>query len=157
MYFIFIGSDFNYQFATVLLKIIYKFLCEKESQDIEHKRWFHDEATTGNNIQECGTFRRALSYRIEKEIIPILSLTISQIDVNSNLDLLTEKEDWKRDIWLEFFSSEDVIRLDELSIVQREPMRRKKIEGSFVCWFPFSSAIKDKLTSIMQAHIRDGM
>ena len=139
----------------MLLKIIYKCLREKESQAIEDKQWLHDEAATGNNIQECGTFRRALSYRIEKEIIPILSLIISQIDVNSNMDLLTEKEDWKRDIWLEFFSSEEVIR--QLSNVQLEPMKRKKIDGSFVCCFPFSSAIRDKLTSIMQAHIRDGM
>jgi len=149
------GSEFNYKFANVLLRIIYKFLLEKESQKIEDKQWFHDEAITGNNIQECGTFRRALSYRIEKEVIPVLSHIISQIDINSNLNLLTENEDWKRDLWLNFFSSEEFIRLDELSIVHRRPMKRKKTDASLVCWFPFSAAIRDKLLLIIQEHIRD--
>jgi len=139
----------------VLLRIIYKFLLEKESQKIEDKQWFHDEAKTGNNIQEYRTFRRALSYRIEKEVIPVLSHIISQIDINSNLNLLTENEDWKRDLWLNFFSSEEFIRLDELSIVHRRPMKRKKTDASLVCWFPFSAAIRDKLLLIIQEHIRD--
>ena len=153
----FVGSEFNYKFANVLLRIIYKFLLEKESQKIEDKQWFHDEAITGNNIQECGTFRRALSYRIEKEVIPVLSHIISQIDINSNLNLLTENDDWKRDLWLNFFSSEEFIRLDELSIVHRRPMKRKKTDASLVCWFPFSAAIRDKLLLIIQEHIRDGL
>ena len=140
----------------MLLRIIYRFLCEKESQAIEGFKWFHDEARTGRNIQECGTFRRALSYRIEKEVIPILSHVIAQIDVNSNLDLLKEKDDWKRDLWLEFFSSEELLRLDKMSIAQGYPMKRKKIEASLVCWFPFSSAIRDKMSSILEEHLKDG-
>ena len=152
-----LGSEFSFQFGTVLLRIIYRFLREKESQAIEGQEWFHDEARTGRNIQECGTFRRALSYRIENEVIPILSHLISQIDVNSNLDLLKEKDEWKRDLWLEFFSSEEFLSLEKISTLQGNPMKRKKTKASLVCWFPFSSAIRDKMTSILEEHLKDGM
>ena len=156
-HFFLLDSDFGLQFATVLLRIIYSFLEEKESHALEDQEWFYDEAVTGNNIQECGTFRRALSYRIEREIIPILSHVISQIDVNCNLDILTEGEQWKRELWFELFSSEEFLNLDKLSTLREGPVKRKKIDADFVCWFPFSSAILNKMTSIIDAHFKAGI
>ena len=152
----FIDPRFSYRFTTVLLRVIYRNFLEKESQALEEQKWFHDEAASGKNIQDCGTFRRALSYRIEKEVIPVLSHVISQVDVNSNLDLLTENDEWKRALWLEFFASEEFLHLDQLSTVKLEPMKRKKTDVSLVCWFPFSSAIRNKMTSIIQTHLKDG-
>lgn len=148
-------SRFHHKFAMVLFNMIYKFLREKEAEAIEEKQWFFDEAVTGSNIQECGTFRRALSYRIEKEIVPILSHVISKIDVSCNLDLLTDKYEWKKELWLEFFSSEEFFDLEEVRRTQVRP--QKKVVFDFICKFPFSLAVRDKMTSITEAHHNDGM
>ena len=153
-----IDSDFSHKFAKVLLNIVYKVLKEKENQAIDEQRWFHDEAVSGNNIQECGTFRRALSYRIEKEVVPILSSIITQIDMNSNLDLITEDIPWKRDLWLTLFCCKDILNLnfDDLAPLSRTTSNRKKTDVKFNCWFPFSSVIREKMIALFQAHIKDG-
>eukprot|EP00795_Rhopilema_esculentum_P010371 gene10371-19073_t len=140
------------KFACILLKIIYKVLRYKESQAIEQKDWFLDEAVTGHNIQECGTFRRALSYRIEKEIVPILSHIINHIDKNCNLDILLHERN--QDLWLNLFACEEFMSLDyeEMFLKQPKPDTPSLNLRELVNWVPFSIAIKEKISSFIKEH-----
>ena len=154
---LFPDSSISCQFTTVLLRLIYKVLLGIESEAIEEQSWFYDVAANGKNIQECGTFRRALSYQVERKITPILACVISQIDVNSNLKLLFSSDEGISKTWLELFSSEEFLNLEVLSTAQDRPMKRKKMDLNFVSLFPFSSAIREKMTSIVRCHLNDGM
>ena len=124
----------------------------KESQAIEQKDWFLDEAVTGHNIQECGTFRRALSYRIEKEIVPILSHIINHIDKNCNLDILLDEKN--QDLWLNLFACEEFMSLDyeEMFLKQPKPDLPSLNLRELVNWVPFSIAIKEKISSFIKEH-----
>eukprot|EP00794_Sanderia_malayensis_P006458 gene6457-7190_t len=136
-------------FAETLLGLIHKVLKEKEQQAIEDRsKWFQDEAMTGNNIQECGTFRRALSYRIEKEVVPIFAHIISIIDMNCNLDLITENN-WKTELWLDLFICGDIVKVDSNQIKAKA---NKQSSSSMKCWFPFSNIVCEKISSMINAH-----
>ena len=149
----FLECSFACDFSNGLLDLVHRVLTQKESQSIdERNKWFQDEAIKGDNIQECGTFRRALSYRIEKEVVPIFSCIIDRIDSNSNLALISENIEWKVKLWLQLFQCKDFVQLDfkDLSSpVEGDTSARKQRSCLFTCWFPFSDVVCSKVSSVV--------
>ena len=134
----------TWPFLLTLIGHIKSVLSEKEQQryfDEPFTSWLFNEAVDARNIQECGTFRRALSYRIEKDLIPILALIISKIDQHNNLSMITE-ETWKRDLWIQLFQCREIVSITAEDVRKFQSQQIITENTSLACWFPFSAALR---------------
>lgn len=46
-----------------------------------------------------------------EKVSPVLAEIIGYIDTNNNLDILFEGSEWKKDLWLKCFKTEDAVNL----------------------------------------------
>ena len=115
--------------------------------------WLRSEALSGTGIQENGTFRKALWQRVYSSVIPILSEVIAFVDRDSNLELVTEEDNWLSRLWIQLFQSHSMVEfrydgflsLESGIIRERVPVitagRERQV---FELQFPFSWLIKEK-------------
>ncbi len=83
----------NAQFYGVLIQHIYNVLCERDEVHEDEKEWVFNEAINVSKLRDGGTFRNALSRKVDSVIIPIFSEIIAAIDRNYNLDLIDSKNE----------------------------------------------------------------
>ena len=79
------------QFHGLLIIHIFKVLQERDLTKEGGKEWVIKEAMNPRSLQHGGTFRNALSRKVDEVIIPIFSEIIASIDQNFNLDLIDPK------------------------------------------------------------------
>jgi hypothetical protein len=63
---------------------------------------------------------------LESKVIPLLAGIIAFIDTNRNLDILTNKEEWKIDLWLQIFNDPELTQLKYSLIVS--PSRQQELQ-----------------------------
>ena len=134
-------------------------MTEKEQQQYvdEPSNWLFTEAVEARNIQECGTFRRALSYRIEKCLMPILALIISKVDRHHNLDLLFEADrPWQKDLWMQLFQCREIVLMSSENVTQLQSQQFVQEEIQFACRFPFSAALRSVIKDHMETYYEEG-
>ena len=133
------------QFVTAVLK-------EMDSINPEAKDWAFDEALKHSQIS--GTFRNALSRRLDKILLPILAKIIALIDKNFNLTIIHENRDSKKisspiaKLWLEIFSERSLCRISYEDIFSTNNVSKTKkwvpgigvtlSDQFYKCTFPFS-------------------
>ena len=130
------------QFVTAVLK-------EVEDKNSKAQDWAFKEALRHSQIS--GTFRNALSQRLDQILLPILAKIIALIDKNFNLTIIHDHRDCKKNLlpiaklWLEIFSErklckiscEDVFTTD--NVKKRVPRIGASLSDQFYkCQFPFS-------------------
>ena len=133
------------QFVTVVLK-------EMDDKNPEAKNWAFKEALKHSQIS--GTFRNALSRRLDRILLPILAKIISLIDKNYNLTIIHKHRDRKNillpiaKLWLEIFSERTLCKLsyEDVFTDNNVTQTKKWIPGIgaslsdhvYKCRFPFS-------------------
>ena len=116
------------------------------------KEWAFEEALKHSQIS--GTFRNALSRRLDKILLPILAKIIALIDKNFNLTIIHDNRDSKKilspiaRLWLEIFSERKLCRIsyEEVFTTNNETKTKKCIprigasvsDHFYKCHFPFS-------------------
>ena len=126
----------------------------KEIDDInpEAKDWVFEEALKHSQIS--GTFRNALSRRLDKILLPILAKIIALIDKNFNLTIIHVHRDNTKisspiaRLWLEIFSERTLCRItyEDIFTTNNVAKTKKWIPGIgatlsdkfYTCSFPFS-------------------
>ena len=133
------------QFVTVVLK-------EMDDKNPEAKDWAFKEALKHSQIS--GTFRNALSRRLDKILLPILAKVIALIDKNFNLTIIHEHRDSIKisspiaKLWLEIFSERTLCRIsyEDVFTDNNVTQTKKWVPGIgaslsdhfYKCRFPFS-------------------
>ena len=133
------------QFVTVVLK-------EMDDKNSEAKNWAFKEALKHSQIS--GTFRNALSRRLDRILLPILAKIIALIDKNFNLTIIHEHRDSKKilspiaKLWLEIFSEQTLCKLsyEDIFTDNNVIQTKKWVPGIgaslsdhfYKCGFPFS-------------------
>ena len=116
------------------------------------KEWAFEEALKHSQIS--GTFRNALSRRLDKILLPILAKIITLIDKNFNLTIIHDNRDSKKilspiaKLWLEIFSERKLCRIsyEEVFTTTNVTKAKKWIprigasvsDHFYKCQFPFS-------------------
>ena len=133
------------QFVTAVLR-------EMDDNLPETKEWAFKEALMHSQIS--GTFRNALSRRLDKILLPILAKIIGLIDKNYNLTIIHNNRDNERialpiaKIWLEIFSDRKLCRITYEEVFTNSNVRKPKkwvpgigtnlSDHFYTCQFPFS-------------------
>ena len=133
------------QFVTAVLK-------EIDDINPEAKDWVFEEALKHSQIS--GTFRNALSRRLDKILLPILAKIIALIDKNFNLSIIHKHSDNTKisspiaRLWLEIFSERTLCRIsyEDIFTTSNVAKAKKWIPGIgatlsdcfYKCDFPFS-------------------
>ena len=133
---------------------------EERMGDENATDWVKKEAFNPNGIQAGGTFRHSLWLKIVNIVTPIFSEIIASIDVDANLNLLTDStETWIAELWMKIFSSSQLLHLcyqDFISPNGQQLRQRVRVHGSghqghfFQAKFPFSKLIKDAVDVMME-------
>ena len=112
--------------------------------------WLLQTANCGEDIQSCGTFRKAVNLRINNTITPLLSELIACLDRNGNLELALFNEEVPVclfNLWQDIFRDERLFVLQYKDTVSPQtllPRRRVPVlsDGAggkyFKAHFPFS-------------------
>ena len=133
------------QFVTAILK-------EMDDINPKAKDWAFEEALKHSQIS--GTFRNALSRRLDKILLPILAKIIALIDKNFNLSIIHNHRDNIKlsspiaKVWLEIFSERSLCKIcyDDIFTTNNVTRAKKWVPGIgatlsehfYKCHFPFS-------------------
>ena len=63
---------------------------EQQKSEDESIKWYLEEALSTKALQHGGTFRNTLSLKIEELLVPLLADYIKVVDMNCNLDLMSD-------------------------------------------------------------------
>ena len=126
-----------------------------EERDIirEDKEWVVKEAMNRRSLQHGGTFRNALSRKVDDVIIPIFSEIIASIDQNYNLDLIDPKngDPLLSQFWLSMFREGDVMQFSYADMItpreQVPGVGGRKAQEDYKCHLPFSWLIHKAVDS----------
>ena len=123
-----------------------------DDKNPEAKNWAFKEALKHSQIN--GTFRNALSRRLDRILLPILAKIIALIDKNFNLSIIHKHYNSKKKLapiakfWLEIFSEHTLCKLSYEDIFTDNNVTQTKIcvpgigaslsDHFYKCQFPFS-------------------
>ena len=132
------------QFHGLLIEHIHKVLHERDQQREDVRDWVINEAMNAKSLQHGGTFRNALSRKVDEVIIPIFSEIIASIDQNYNLNLIDPRNEntplFK--FWLNMFQNQNIMQFNYRDMVtpreQIPGVGGRKAEEDFKCALPFS-------------------
>ncbi len=106
------------------------------------------------SLQHGGTFRNALSRKVDQVIIPIFSEIIASIDQNYNLDLIDPESSNPSlaQFWLSMFRECGVMQFNYVDMITRPRDQVPGIGGrksgeDYKCELPFSWLIYDAVNS----------
>ena len=104
---------------------------------------------SAKSLQNGGTFRNALTRKIDCVVIPVFADIIIAIDEHCNLDLVASKEvnDARRQFWLSMFRDPKVLRFNYKDSTVGAPIVSQKAGNSFECQLPFSWLVYDVVES----------
>jgi hypothetical protein len=140
------------QFHGILIQHIFNVLQQRDDVREDEKEWIFKEAMNPKSLQHGGTFRNALSRRVDDVVTPIFSEIISAIDQNYNLNMIAKGEDSPlSQFWLQIFRDPSLMQFNYTDMV----MPRKEIPGlggrksreDFACQLPFSWLIFEAMNS----------
>ena len=142
-------------FHGILVKHIHSLLQQRDQAFPSSEKWVLHEACNRNALQHGGTFRNALSRKLDDVIISVFSGVITFIDQFSNLNLIRNDGSCTpvAAFWLAVFNASDV-----MSFKYGTPINTSINFKDFECKLPFFWIIKeafdtqwDTAQSIVQA------
>ncbi len=141
------------QFHGVLIKHISNVLEERDQIREDEKEWVVKEAMNPKSLQHGGTFRNALSRKVDEVIIPIFSEILASIDQNYNLDLIDPRNDNipLSQFWLSMFRECGVMQFNYTDMItpreQVPGVGGRKAGEDYKCELPFSWLIHEAVDS----------
>ena len=137
------------EFHGVLINHISKVLQERDQVWDEGEEWIVKEAMNPRSLQHGGTFRNALSRKIDEVIIPIFSEIIGSVDQNYNLDLIDPKSGNAPlfQFWLSMFRENGIMQFNYSDMItpreQVPGVGGRKTGKDYKCELPFSWIIHE--------------
>ncbi len=137
----------------MLINHISKVLQQRDQTWEGEKKWVIKEAMNPRSLQHGGTFRNALSRRVDEVIVPIFSEIIASIDQNYNLDLVDPKNDNfpSSEFWLSMFRESGVMQFNYTDMItpreQVPGLGGRKAGEDYKCELPFSWLIHEAVDS----------
>jgi hypothetical protein len=141
------------QFHWILIEHIFQVLQQRDDVRVDEKQWVVREAMNPKSLQHGGTFRNALSRKVDEVVIPIFSEIISAIDRNYNLNLIDPKKENTplAQFWLQIFRDAKLMQFNYTDIVtprdQVPGVGGRKSGEDFVSTLPFSWLIHEAVNS----------
>ena len=117
----------------------------------KNSNWVLNEAMNLRKLHIGGTFKNALSRKLDNVVIPLFAELIAVVDHNYNLrhlKHLSTEQTTVQEFWLRMFSDAKVLQLNYADIVGREKV--PVIDDNFECQLPFSWLIKDAVDSHLE-------
>jgi len=151
--------SFDYKFVQFVISV----LKEIDETLPQTKEWAFKVALRHSQIN--GTYRRALSRRLDDILLPILAKIIQLIDMNYNLTIIHNNRDSERivspiaKIWLGIMSHRKLCKItyEDIfpSIVKKQKRQVPGIRASqsdyfYECQFPFSWICRKEIDSRIQ-------
>ncbi|XP_051231949.1 LOW QUALITY PROTEIN: E3 ubiquitin-protein ligase rnf213-alpha-like [Dicentrarchus labrax] len=147
------GSQTEGVFVKMVRKRLHSLLEDYEDSIPNPKSWVLREASNVNALQEGGTFLHTLWRKIQAVVTPLLANLVSVIDRDCNLDLLLNESDDTRSLWLEIFSSKEMLHVPYVKVGSNSTVFMVQSHITFGhtmhCLLPFSWWIKDFLDGLM--------
>ena len=112
-----------------------------------------NEAMNARKLQHGGTFRNALSRKVDEVVTPIFAEIIASIDRNYNLDLIDPKKGDSpiSQFWMSIFSDSSIMEFNYKDMAmpreQVPGVGGRKAKEDFRCELPFSWLIYDAVDS----------
>ena len=137
----------------MLVDHIYKVLQERDQTWVNENEWVVKEAMNPKSLQHGGTFRNALSRKVDEVIIPIFSEIVASIDRNYNLDLIDPKNcnPVLSQFWLNMFQECGVMQFDYADMItpreQVPGVGGRKAGEDYKCELPFSWLIHEAVVN----------
>ncbi|XP_069825251.1 E3 ubiquitin-protein ligase RNF213 [Dendropsophus ebraccatus] len=146
-------SELKESFLKYLKLRVYNMLKTQEEQSYHAVDWVVREAANLDALQEAGTFRQTLWKRVQRAVTPFLSLILSIIDCNGNLEILVNDytENLIKSLWMFIFSDEKLLPVSSNFSLQTGTILVKNnmdIAAFGANCLPFSWRIKDYLEDI---------
>ena len=151
------AHDIN-SFPHALIRRVHELLKERDDRTTASgTKWSTSEALELSDLQESGTYRKALWRKIQNAIVPILSELIAFIDKDGNLELLQRTNPaWLTDLWLQIFQDNQLTQLHYESFMTDDVVIRSHVPVTssgrdshmFHCRLPFSWLLKEKVDSM---------
>ena len=141
------------QFHGILIVHIFNALQQRDLTKEGGKNWVIKEAMDSRSLQHGGTFRNALSRRVDEVIVPIFSEVIAGIDQNYNLDLIDSESVNVplTQFWLSMFRECGSMQLSYADMIapreQVPGVGGRKSWDDYKCELPFSWIIHDAIDS----------
>ena len=117
----------------------------------KNSNWVLNEAMNLRKLHIGGTFKNALSRKLDNVVIPLFAELIAVVDHNYNLrhlKHLSTEQTPVQEFWLRMFSDAKVLQLNYADIVGREKV--PVIDDNFECQLPFSWLIKDAVNGHLE-------
>ncbi|XP_078574614.1 E3 ubiquitin-protein ligase rnf213-alpha-like [Branchiostoma floridae x Branchiostoma japonicum] len=147
-------------FAEVLRSKVALLREEQEEYLVQMgSNWLSQEAASSKAVRQAGTFRQAAWVYLQSAVSPLLAEVIAFFDRNSNLDLLTTKEEWLHQLWLGIAVNDKAINLHyeyclspkKRTIRETVPVQTSGYDGQlFQCQLPFSWLIRELVDKLWQ-------
>ncbi len=137
----------------MLINHIFKVLQERDRTKKGEKEWMIKEAMNPRSLQHGGTFRNALSRKVDEVIIPVFGEIIGSIDQNYNLDLIDPKDinSSLSQFWLSMFRESGVMQYNYADMInpreQVPGVGERKAGEDYKCEMPFSWLIHEAVDS----------
>ena len=151
-----------FSFDYKLVQFVADVLKEVDENLPETKEWAFKEALKHSQIS--GTFRNALSRRLDEILRPILAKIIGLIDKNFNLTIIHENRDPKKmqlpitKLWLAIFSDRNLCKVSYEDCFTNNNVQKPKkwvpgiganlSDHSYNCQFPFSWICRDVINLV---------
>uniref|UniRef100_A0A8W8MG84 B box-type domain-containing protein n=1 Tax=Magallana gigas TaxID=29159 RepID=A0A8W8MG84_MAGGI len=134
---------------------------KEETMGQSAETWLYAEATKRDCINSAGTFWRARNQCIIEKLSPILAGIIAQLDTNSNLDLLIQRDpsSWEHKLWLEIINNPSATQIEYSMVVspkKQEELPEVIVKGTgcdglkFKALMPFSWLIYRLIDQILR-------
>ena len=104
---------------------------------LHKKEWAIDESMKYMDLHKNGSFRNALSYKMDQKIIVALNIILNAVDKYCNLNLLRSEVDVISKLWFKIFEDGDLF-LNVTTELENITAGNKNIAfTTFRCQFPF--------------------
>ena len=144
------------QFHGVLINHLFKVLQKRDQTKEGEKEWMITEAMNPRSLQYGGTFRNALSRKVDEVIIPVFGEIIGSIDQNYNLDLIDpdDIDSSLSQFWLSMFRESGVMQYNYADMInpreQVPGVGGRKAGEDYKCEMPFSWLIHEAVDSQLE-------
>ena len=111
----------------------------KKNTDLQlyKKEWAINEATKYQDLHENGSFRNALSCKVDQKVVIALNVVLNAVDKYCNLYLLRSEVDVISNLWFKIFKDGDLF-LNVTTELENITAGNKNIAfTTFKCQFPF--------------------
>ena len=135
-------------FIGCLLIRMVSLLKERDESIINPDKWAVDTALNRHQLQANFTLVNSIKKLMDVQIQRILSYIVSQIDQNSNLDLLREDNNCLKKLWLSLFNNTTFLQFD-YNTIATSSAPTTNIKRSYCCKFPFSWELIDQVEAVI--------